>query len=278
LKGRLRRFEKQWPVAKVLARERPLIIGHRGYSQFAPENTLRSFDLAIAAGVDLVELDCHQSKDGIPIVIHDSELSRTTDARQKWRRRLNVVHSRTAAEIQELDAGRWFDPKFTGLQVPTLAQAMERIARKSIALIECKSGDPRNLVQLLRERRMLHKVVVQSFDWSFLHAVHALEPNLVLGALGPPKKLVSGRKPRAIFRRLSATWLKEVQRTGASIAVWNQQVSRKSIQLAHQQGLQVWIYTVNTPRRASRLLHLGVDGLITDNPSLIWRALALAHR
>jgi len=264
-------------VAKVLAGGRPLIIGHRGYSLFAPENTLSSFDLAIAAGVDLVELDCHQSKDGILIVIHDSNLNRTTDARGRWKQRLNNVNSRTAAEIQELDAGRWFDPKFSGLQVPTLAQALERIARRSIALIECKSGEPHNLVQLLREKRVVHKVIVQSFDWAFLRSVHVLEPELVLGALGPPKKLVNGRKPRAIFRRLNATWLKELQKTGASIGVWNQQLSRKAIQLARRQKIEVWVYTVNNPRRASRLLRLGVTGLITDNPSLIWKTLALGR-
>jgi glycerophosphoryl diester phosphodiesterase len=274
----LRRLKKQSRAARLLAKERPLIIGHRGYSLFAPENTLASFDLAMVAGVDLVELDTHQTKDGILMVIHDSHLNRTTDARRRWKQRVNAVSYRTAAEIHELDAGRWFHPKFAGLQVPTLAQAIDRITKRSVVLIECKSVDAPVLVHLLRQKQVIHKVVVQSFDWAFLHAMHALAPEVALGALGPPKYLVNGRKPRGIFRRLSGAWLKELQKTGASVAVWNHQVSRKAIQLAHAQSLEVWVYTVNTPSRARRLLHSGVDGLITDNPSLIWRTLALMQR
>ena len=100
-------------------------------------------------------------------------------------------------------------------------------------------------------------------------------PEQVIGALGPPKVLCSGRKPAAIFRRFNGAWLRELQKTGAKVAVWNQQVSPKGIQLAHHRGIKVWVYTVNTQRRANRLLNLEVDGMITDNISLIWRTIAL---
>src|SRR5712671_2335422 len=72
--------ETDLPALKLIASARPLVIGHRGYSQFAPENTLPSFKLAMAAGADLVELDYYHSKDGQLIVIHDPDLDRTTDA------------------------------------------------------------------------------------------------------------------------------------------------------------------------------------------------------
>jgi glycerophosphoryl diester phosphodiesterase len=272
----LREDHKQWPALKVLTKERPLVIGHRGYCQFAPENTLPSFDLAIEAGVDLVELDFHQSKDGVLIVIHDADLRRTTDARRQWKKRVNRVNSRTATEIRDLDAGRWFHKKFGGVQVPTLAQAIERIGKESVALIEHKSGEANAVVKLLRETRTINRVVVQSFDWVFLQELHHLAPDLVIAALGPPKRLCSGRKPRGVFRGLHGGWLNELQKTHATVAVWNQQVSRKAVDLAHTQGIKVWVYTVNTERRARRLLRRGVDGLISDNPSIIWRALALS--
>src|SRR5438477_8776377 len=95
--------ETNLPALKLLATERPLVIGHRGYSQFAPENTLPSFKLAKAAGADLVELDYWHSKDGQLMVIHDGELDRTTDANQRWGGQHVRVASRTAAEIQSLD-------------------------------------------------------------------------------------------------------------------------------------------------------------------------------
>src|SRR5258707_4817327 len=104
----------------LIASKRPLVIGHRGYCQFAPENTLPSFKLAMAAGADLVELDYRHSKDGKLVVIHDSKLDRTTDARKRWKHAQIEVSSRTAAEIQSLDAGEWFDSKFSGTRVPLL--------------------------------------------------------------------------------------------------------------------------------------------------------------
>jgi len=270
--------ETHSPAFKILASNRPLVIGHRGYCQFAPENTLPSFDLAMAAGADLIELDCRQSKDGVLMVIHDPELNRTTDAGRRWKQRHIKVASRTALEIQSLDAGGWFDPKFAGTRVPVLAEALETIQKRSMALIEHKAGAAPELLELLRERRLVNKVVVQSFDWAFLKSFHQLAPDQVLGALGPPKILCSGRKPAGFFRRLNGAWLHEMQKTGAKIAVWNPQVSNKAVHLAHNRGLRVWVYTINTQRRAKRLLNMGVDGIISDNPSLIWRTIALRSK
>src|SRR6266404_3251742 len=113
----------------LIASKRPLVIGHRGYCQFAPENTLPSFRLAVAAGADLVELDYHHTKDGQLIVIHDPDLDRTTDAANRWRHRHVKVDSRTAAEIQSLDAGNWFDPKYAGTKVPLLSEALDTIQK-----------------------------------------------------------------------------------------------------------------------------------------------------
>src|SRR6516165_3353371 len=97
------------PALNLITAKRPLVIGHRGYPQLAPENTLPSFKLAMAAGADLVELDYHHTKDGKLIVIHDSALDRTTDAANRWSQKRIKVSSKTAAEIQSLDAGSWFD-------------------------------------------------------------------------------------------------------------------------------------------------------------------------
>ena len=267
--------KSHWPALKLLANKRPLVIGHRGFSQFAPENTLASFGLAMAAAVDLVELDCHQSKDGVLLVIHDPFLDRTTDARHRWRRRRIRVHSHTAHEICSLDAGSWFGPSFRGAKVPLLAEALDFIVKASTPLIECKAVAAVDLVNLLREKHLINRVIVQSFDWAFLRTVHALAPEQILGALGPPRLLSNGRRPAALFRRLNLPRLRELENSGARLAVWNPKVSRPVVSLAHERGLKVWVYTVNTQRRANRLLRMGVDGLITDNPAVLWRTLAL---
>jgi len=259
---------------RLLNLGRPLVIGHRGYNVFAPENTLPSFQFAKAAGADLVELDYHLSQDGIPIVIHDRELDRTTDAVEKWGAKKVRVDTKTAAELQSLDAGRWFGPQYAGTRLPLLTEALDLIQKDSVTLIERKGGDAAGCVRLLRERNLINQVVVQSFDWAFLKEVHALAPEQIVGALGPPGSR-QGRKLTDPEKVLSPEWIAEAKQASPSVLGWNQQVSREAVEHAHQQGLKVWVYTINEPAQAAELLDLGVDGIITDNPSLIWRAIAL---
>ena len=267
--------DTNYPAVTLVASQRPLVIGHRGYSQFAPENTLPSFELALAAGADLVELDYQHSKDGKLVVIHDHELDRTTDAAKRWGRKHIEVETKTAAEIQSLDAGSWFDPKHAGTRIPLLAEALDTIQRGGVALIERKAGAPADCIKLLREKGLINHVVVQSFDWEYLRGIHEQEPEQVLGALGPPDRLPDGKKPSGITKELNVTWLDELQKAGAKVAVWNQKVSREAVQLAHQRGLKVWVYTVDDPALANELLDMGIDGIITNNTSVIWKTIAL---
>src|SRR5262245_33791522 len=171
------------PATQLLASKRPLVIAHRGYSEFAPENTLPSFKLAMAAGADLVELDYYHSKDGQLVVMHDPDLDRTTDATNRWGGRKIKIESKTAAEIQTLDAGSWFDPKYAGTKVPLLNEALDTIQKGSVTLIERKGGDPAACTKLLISKDLINKVVVQSFDWEYLRGFHELQPDQVLGAL-----------------------------------------------------------------------------------------------
>jgi glycerophosphoryl diester phosphodiesterase len=261
------------PALKLLASKRPLIIGHRGCCAIAPENTLPSFRLALEAGADLVELDYQHSKDGVPVVMHDRLLDRTTDARQKWKRRRIKVAQKTAAEIQTLDAGNWFDAGFAGTKVPLLTEALDFICHnRSVALIEHKTGDAQTLAKLLRERNLINQVIVISFDWKFLRELHELEPTQLLGALGPPVRLTNGKRPMHPRRKLS-TRLNEIGKAGANIAVWNRRISKRTIHLSHKRGLKVWIYTVNEKKLACQLLKRGVDGIITNRIPAIQQAL-----
>jgi glycerophosphoryl diester phosphodiesterase len=267
--------ETNLPALKLVASQRPLVIGHRGYCQFAPENTLPSFKLAMVAGADLVELDYYHSKDGKLVVIHDHELDRTTDATNRWAQKKIKVETKTVAELQSLDAGSWFDPKYAGTRIPLLAEALDTIQKGGVTLIERKAGAPADCIKLLREKGLINHLIVQSFDWEYLRAFHEQEPEQVLGALGPPERLADGKKPSGIAKELNVTWLDELQKTGAKVAVWSQKVSREAVQLAHQRGLKVWVYTINDPALANELLDMGVDGIITNNTSLIWKTIAL---
>ncbi|MCX8108319.1 MAG: glycerophosphodiester phosphodiesterase family protein, partial [Verrucomicrobiae bacterium] len=259
----------------LLAANRPLVIGHRGYPEFAPENTLPSFDMATRAGADLVELDYHHSKDNVPIVIHDDTLDRTTDATNRLARRKIAVSSLAVHQLKQLDAGAWFSPKYAGTRLPLLSEALELIqGSQGTTLIERKSGDPATLLYLLREKSMLNSVVIQSFDWQFLIQVHSIEPTQILGALGPPARLPDGSQPTR-SKALDDAWLELLAPTGAKVVVWNRELSPQAVEAAHRRGLKVWVYTINQPDLAQAMFDIGVDGIITDNPSLVWRVLAL---
>jgi glycerophosphoryl diester phosphodiesterase len=254
--------------------DRPLVIAHRGYSQLAPENTFAAFRLALKAGVDLVELDYHQSKDRELMVIHDAELDRTTNARKLWGRKRIKVGTKTAGEIHCLDAGSWFNAEYTQARVPFLREALTMIQKRSIALVEHKSGDPAACHKIfMSQERHMERAVVQSFDWSFLRQLHELESKLTLAALGPPAVLPNGKRARKVFRRLSTGWLRVAQKTGAKVVVWNKQISAQAVRLAHHRDLKVWVYTVNNPKLSRRLLNCGVDGLITNDPALVRKSI-----
>ncbi|MBZ0251997.1 MAG: hypothetical protein K8I02_01540, partial [Candidatus Methylomirabilis sp.] len=94
---------------------RCLRIAHRGASGECPENTLAAFGRALEIGVDMVEFDVHLSRDGVPVVIHDDDVRRTTDGR-------GLVKDLTLAELRRLDAGGWKDARFAGERIPTLEE------------------------------------------------------------------------------------------------------------------------------------------------------------
>ena len=262
---------------QLMALDRPLVIAHRGFKMAAPENTLPAFALAKTAGADLVELDYYHSKDGVPFVIHDTTLDRTTDATNRWGGTKIDVTSKTYAELATLDAGRWFAPGFAGTKLPTLDESLDAIQDGNCTLIERKHGDARTCVELLRRKGLVNQLVVQAFDWSYLKDFHALEPSQVLGALGPASTR-DGKKLTDEEKKLSPAWIDQAKAAGAKVVGWNKQVDRAAIDYAHSQGLKVWVYTINDEATATALLDLGVDGIISDNPALIWRAAALHAR
>lgn len=238
----------------VLQSPRPLVIAHRGNSSEAPENTLPAFESAVKLKVDLIELDYYHSADGVPFAIHDGTLDRTTNAVKLWGGEKLPVTKYTIEQLRQLDAGNWFGAKFAGTRVPTLEESLDVIQAGSMTLIEHKNGDAKTCVELLRKKDLLDKVVVQSFNWKFLADCHALEPTLVLGALGS--------KP------LTAERLDEIEACGAKVIGWNHKdLTERDIELVHKRGLKAWVYTVNEPARAQELIAAGIDGVITDVPA-----------
>jgi len=243
-------------AAAVVSSQRVLVIAHRGDSKVAPENTIPAFRSAVSAGCDLVELDYVHSADGIPVVLHDNTLDRTTNAVVKWGMRKNRVAHKTLAELRQLDAGTWFGTQFSGVGIPTLEESLNAIQAGSMTLIERKAGDAATCVELLKAKDLVEQVVVQSFDWRYVKACHDLAPNLVLAALGG--------------RQLTEKKLDQIVATGARIVAWHTaSMSADAIDAIHRRGLRAWVWTVDDLRRADQLVEHGIDGIISNVPAQI---------
>jgi glycerophosphoryl diester phosphodiesterase len=237
-----------------VAAPRILVIAHRGDSKVAPENTLPAFASAVDAGSDLVELDYLHSADGVPVVFHDKDLDRTTNARALWGGMKIELSTKTLAELRMLDAGAWFDQKFAGTPIPTLGEALDTIQAGSMTLIERKGGDPATCVKLIKRRGLLDRVVVQSFDWDYLEGCRELSDKLVIAALG--------------HQEFTTEKLDDIARTGARVIAWqNKYTTASTIQAIHDRGYRAWVWTVDDPQRVSELVQAKIDGIITNRPA-----------
>jgi glycerophosphoryl diester phosphodiesterase len=234
-------------LVPVLASAAVLSIAHRGNSLVAPENTVAS--IAAARGkADLIELDAQVTSDGQFVVMHDATVDRTTDG-------TGAVATNTLASLRLLDAGSWFAPQFTGERIPTLEEAVQSIIPYGTPLIEQKAGTAAGYVAELQRLGVVTNVVLQSFDWGFLTAVHALEPNLRLCTLG------SGT--------LSSATLTNILNTGARTVAWEQStITSNEVALVHGTGLSLFVWTVDGPV-IQRFIDLGVDGIISNDPALV---------
>jgi glycerophosphoryl diester phosphodiesterase len=171
------------PARKLVNFPGVLIIAHRGNSSVAPENTLPAFAKALEVKSDLVELDYHHSADGVPVVIHDDNLDRTTNGQALLGKVKVLVADLPLAELARLDAGLWFGDEFKGTKLPTLVESLTAIQAGSTTLIERKAGDAATLVRLLEKERLTDRVVVQAFDWEFVKECRKLAPTFTFGAL-----------------------------------------------------------------------------------------------
>ncbi|MEU8658938.1 glycerophosphodiester phosphodiesterase [Actinoplanes philippinensis] len=156
-------------------------VAHRGYSTVAPENTLPAFAAAVRAGATVVEFDVRATRDGVPVVIHDRTVNRTTDGRGR-------VWDLTYDEVAALDAGSWFGAGFSGLRVPTLAETLDLLAPAPVELlVEIKPpatlDEVKSVLAALAERDLLGRSVVQSFDADVVRKVRDVAPEVRRGLL-----------------------------------------------------------------------------------------------
>lgn len=241
-----------------------MVIGHRGNRAHAPEDTLESFAQAVALGVDAIELDVRLTRDGVPVVIHDPTLERTTDGS-------GVVADMTMVEISRVDAGarftkdggRTFPYRGKGIHVPTLDETLDAL-RGLPLIIELKVATAAHPVLSLLERRGDSGRVLMG---SFLQA--ALDPFRRAGL--PTGASVEALKPlyvSALFGARPASLPFDAMiippRHG-----WLPLPVARFARMVHARGGPAHVWTVNDPAEARAFWSKGVNGLISDDPATL---------
>ncbi len=218
-----------------------IIMGHRGAAALEPENTLLSITRAIEIGVDAVEIDIHLSKDKELVVIHDSTVDRTTNG-------TGPVSSYTLNEIKELDAGK-------GETVPTLQEVIDLIENKVSLVIELKqAGTEKGVFELIKRNNIEDNVYVISFWHRLVKTVKKMDSCIKTGIL-----LVGCPVDTSIATHASAD----------ALVMKYTFVDREFVEIAHKEGLKVFIWNIDELRLVKPYADMGVDGIGSNDPRVL---------
>jgi len=274
-------FKRRRPA--IEHNRKPLVIAHRGASGFAPENTLAAFKLAIALGADGIEMDAQLSADGQAVVIHDARVNRTTNA-------TGLVAGFTAAELQKLDAGEWFERRLTkrprlratlehemaflnrdGMNppvepVPTLESVLALLAPAKLprVYIEFKGSQAsrqalvETVISLVRQFRMERAATLLSFDHESVRLAKQMAGEIRTAATFS----IAGRRlitARSIIRAAQSVDADEA-------ALHYGLATRRTVDALHEQRLVVSAWTANSRLVMRRLAACGVDSIMTNYP------------
>lgn len=229
------------------SRRRVMITAHRGASHEAPENTRVAIALAIAEGADYVEIDVRRTADGVPVLMHDRTLFRTTGI-------ANDIDNVTYAELASYDAGGRYAKEFTGETVPNLRAILEDYGRKIKFNIELKDGEDEGLagavVALIEAYGLEERCVISSSSYAQLERVKRANQKIKTGYI---LSLVYGK----IYGYDAADFF----------SVRSGYVTEHMTEQAHKNGKEVHAWTVNKAGEMRRMKEMGVDNIITDRPA-----------
>ena len=244
--------------------EAAFITGHRGDTMVAPENTLDALGHALDSPADYVETDVQLTADGVPVLMHDWTVDRTTNGS-------GPVWNYSYEELSTLDAGSWFGEEFVGARVPTLEEFLNllRWSTKN-AILELKGSWTDSQVTLIADLIARHgvndHVIIASFDIMTLQSLQRVSPELpgmliVHDIIGDPGALAAAAGAVALV-------------TSKKAITHNPGL----VQLVHDAGLGILIYTLNDTETWSDAVSLGVDGIVTDRPAELGQWIARVHR
>jgi glycerophosphoryl diester phosphodiesterase len=275
-------------------------IAHRGARSVAPENTLPAFEIGMKRfKADMIELDVHLSKDGIPVVVHDDTLERCSDVQKRFPQRSPWrVGDFTMSELLSLDAGNWFvetDPfgqirdgavptedlelfQSGRVRIPTLKACLQLAREYNTPVnIELKNfpafypGLADRVLEVVRIVGMEKRVLFSSFDHEILLELGRLAPEIPRGALVEQPVFPLGTYVRDTLGCVAFNPGKDVLGFASEEYRKSRRLRKDLIDQAHAAGLKVYVWTVNDPGVMKQMLKIGVDGIFTDFPQVLSR-------
>lgn len=240
-----------------------LIIAHRGASGLAPENTLAAIKKAIELKADIIEVDVHQTKDSVVVIIHDRAIDRTTNGEGKIE---NMYYN----QIRQYDAGEWFNSSFRGEKIPTLDEVLSLVNGQTKLMIEIKGNDKiypnieYHTYKLLKQHNALNWCIIHSFNNQVLHNFHELDSNLVLNKL-----LVMDFPyiPILIDNSINFGKITGYKNEIKAININSHFISNRLLKHLHESGFEVNVWTVNDSSKIEEFFRMGIDGVITNYPN-----------
>lgn len=238
-----------------------MIIAHRGWSSAAPENTAAAIIKALDLGVDAIEVDVQQSRDGILILMHDDNLKRTTSGTGR-------IKKSTFSELKKQDAGSWFSREYAGEKIPSLEESLILIAGKARLFIEIKRGRDyypdieANVIRLINKHNAKKWCVIKSFRDEILKTAGDIDAGI------ETCKLVKGNVPLLPFHidmNFKIGSILQYKKTN-SISICHKTIKPGTVAKIKQRGQQVLAWTVNEKADMKKMIAAGVDGIITDYP------------
>lgn len=242
------------------------IIAHRGASHDAPENTVAAIKLAWEQGADGSEFDVYLSSDQQIVVIHDKDTKRTGGGVEK------LVANSTLAELQQLDYGSWKDPKFRGERIPTIADMFATVPAGKKVFVEVKCGPeivPALDKALTASKLKPEQTPVIAFDSRVIAELKKVRPDV------PAYWLVSLNKKDAPPPSVESVIAKarEIKADGLDLSA-TEALDEAYAKAIHDAKLPLYVWTVNKPELARRMIQLGVNGITTDRPQWLREQLA----
>jgi glycerophosphoryl diester phosphodiesterase len=233
-----------------------LVIAHRGASAVEPENTLRAFARAIEMGAEMIELDLHCTRDGQVVVIHDDDLSHTTNARGR-------VSQLSLDEVRRADAGR-------GERVPTLKETLELTRGRVPLYLEIKAPEAaEETLRLVREFGCENEVLLASFDLELMRRLGNEVKDMEIGVILGTPSLNPVTRWREAF-----PWLALRHFPYQTLCMQVKMCSARLARHIKQQGKKLYVWTANSQADYARMIARHVDGIVTDMPDRLIEYLA----